>query len=606
MTDLELRTEPPPEEQGPPVVVVNGRHLPAVTNDIVGYLHKANQPPTLYVRAGQLTRVRFDENRRPSLELVQADQLQHRIGRVVHTVRALKDGGYTPVPCPAPTIKDILASTDWPFPALESITEIPTLRPDGTIHDKAGYDRATRRLHLPARGLDVPPVPAHPTDGDTAAAVDLLTEQLLGDFPFETQADLANAVALLLTPIVRPSINGQIPLALVDAPEPGTGKGLLANVANVVATGRPAAARPLAGNDDEVRKMLTAVLLEGPALVVLDNVEAAIKSPTLAAVLTTDEWSDRLLGRTETITVPNRATWVATGNNLSVGGDIGRRCYRIRLDAHQARPYTRTGFRHPDLIGYAQDQRGAIVHALLTLARAWHAADRPEQPDQPTIGGFTPWARTIAGILGHAGITGFLANLAELHASLDVEAQSWEAFLVALEDEYRDRQVTVADIANEIGSDFSSVRHAIPADLADHVGRPAFTKRLGDAFRKREGRRHGSDELAVLNVGRSRTKVALWQVVRLGNPLTPRLFDTNGPDPRGPAGSPANQGHPEGAGSTSADTPEHGAARGHAGATSPDTQDDSKSHVEVAETDPAGPRDPARPYEDPFDPEELF
>jgi len=43
------------------------------------------------------------------------------------------------------------------------------------------------------------------------------------------------------------------------------------------------------------------------------------------------------LGRTEMAKdLPQRATWMATGNNLHVGGDLARRCYWIRLDAGMA------------------------------------------------------------------------------------------------------------------------------------------------------------------------------------------------------------------------------------------------------------------------------
>lgn len=591
-----------PSDEATPFVIINGRPLPDITDEVVHWLTVANEPPVVFIRTGVLTRHRVDENDRPIVEPMSPYHLRNRINRVTDTVRVNKDGARTHVPVPLDIVQDLLANDHWPFPPLEAITEIPTLRPDGTIHATPGYDPATRRLYLPA-DLVVPPVPDHPTPQQVAAAVELITQDLLGDFPFDTEADAANAFGLLLTPLVRPAITGQVPLALLDAPEPGTGKGLLAQVVSMIATGRGGAARPLSTTDEEIRKMLTSVLLEGPTLIVLDNVDEAIRSPALAAVLTTDEWSDRLLGRSETISVPNRATWVATGNNLAVGGDIGRRCYRVRLDAHQARPYTRTGFRHDDLLEHAHRHRGAIVAALLTIARSWWAANCPPALDQPTIGGFTPWARTIGGILNNAKVTGFLANLNELHASLDIEGESWEGFLTALAEEFDDRRVTAGEIASSIESEYTQLRDVVPAELVGALGRPTLAKRLGEAFRKREGRRHGSAEIAVLATGKNRNKTVLWSVVAMSDAETvDTLFDT-AQEATSAVGEPV-QGLLAPLDPLDADKAR--GPRGHAGTFSTDAQAvlpdvNMKTTGATAENLPASPRGPRAPQEPPRD-----
>src|SRR5262249_19896539 len=152
----------------------------------------------------------------------------------------------------------------------------------------------------------------------------------------------------------REAINGCVPMFVLDAPAAGTGKGLAADIVAMIGTGRLAAkaAEPDARGDDEWRKRLTALLLEGAGVVVLDNVEKPIGSPSLAAALTTTSWSDRILGSTRMVTLPNRAVWIATGNNVRLRGDLPRRCVRVRLDAKVARPWDRSGFRHADLLGH--------------------------------------------------------------------------------------------------------------------------------------------------------------------------------------------------------------------------------------------------------------
>ena len=104
---------------------------------------------------------------------------------------------------------------------------------------------------------------------------------------------------------------------------------------------------PSKENDDEWRKKITSILLAASPFVLLDNIpdNTTIDSPSLAAALTTEQWSDRLLGRNNAIRLPSRVVWAATGNNLRVAGDMPRRSYSIRLDANAERPWERTGFK---------------------------------------------------------------------------------------------------------------------------------------------------------------------------------------------------------------------------------------------------------------------
>lgn len=516
--------EVPPDPAAPAVfeewpdepreIVCNNRQLRMVVRDMLDALRHANTPPSVFIRGGALTRVRLDERGRPIVEGMAADVVRHRLARVADTVRVNQDGERKPVFPPLEAVRDLAAAGGWPgFPPLEAVVEIPTLRPDGSVHHKPGYDLQTRLLHVPAPGLEVPTIPTVPDGDDVAQAVKLIDEALC-DFPFDTPSDRANAVAAMLTPIVRPAIDGQVPLVLIDAPEPGTGKGLLVNLVSVIATGRPASMRPLAAHDDEVRKMITSTLAEGPTIVALDNIEDAIRSPSLASVLTSDEWADRILGRSETVKLPNRATWMATGNNLQVGGDLARRCYRIRLDARQARPYTRpsSSFRHPDLLHWAHQRRGELIAALLTIARHWYAQGQPDV-DVPPLGGFTPWARQAGSILAAAGITGFLENLSQFHAEADRDADEWEAFLTAWRNLLGPKTVTVAELVERMDPTAGSpLLRTLPAELAGAIGRAGFPKHLGMRMRSKVGRHFGAEGLHIVDRGKDRNKVARWAV----------------------------------------------------------------------------------------------
>src|SRR5262249_56860022 len=104
-------------------------------------------------------------------------------------------------------------------------------------------------------------------------------------------------------------------------------------------------------------------------------------------------WSDRVLGESTKVVLPQRSVWAATGNNLKVGHDLARRAYWIRLDARVARPWTRTTFKHPRVVAYVLRHRGELLADVLTLARPCFAAGCPAGDSSP-LGGFEAWTTT--------------------------------------------------------------------------------------------------------------------------------------------------------------------------------------------------------------------
>jgi hypothetical protein len=508
-----------PSRPSRPSIVCNGRQLDDVTNEATVALQEANTPPTVFVRSGAPVRIREDEHSRPLIEQLMERSMRHRLAAVAWWFRVNKDGDRSSTSPPLDIVGNILAAGSWPFPVLSGVTEVPVLRMDGSVYADHGHDPSTGLYHW-HKGDSYPPMPEAPTADELAQAVATI-DDMLCDFPFDTTADRANAWALLLTAIVRPIVDCPVPMALIDAPEPGTGKGLLANIIAIITTGRTASMMAWPSDDEELEKRITATLISGATMIIFDNVEGTIRSPSLAAALTTTSWQGRILGRSENITVPNRATWLATGNNIDVGGDLARRCYRIRLDARQARPYERTGFRHDDLERWVTEQRVNILQALIVIIRSWWNTGRPLAASLPAMGGYTPWVRTVGGILNHAGVDGFLANLAEFHASSDRDANAWEAFLTSWMEEIGEASVTVSDLINRMKDIYTGnrLKEVLPEDLADHFDSGGFSKRLGLALRRRTGRHYGDAGLHIVEMPRDRRKLAIYAVS--GRSVTP-------------------------------------------------------------------------------------
>jgi hypothetical protein len=150
----------------------------------------------------------------------------------------------------------------------------------------------------------------------------------------------------------------------------------------------------------------------------------------------------------------------------------------------------------------------------LTLARSWYDAGKP-LPKVAIIGGFEEWTRTIGGILEHIGVDGFLENRRELYdRSSDAEDEEWVTLVEKLSQMYPKGPFTTADVVYLVRGGNTEVWAALPAVHRRLLSRndAGFTKSLGKAFAKRDGRRYGCHGWRLERAG-ERGHVALWRVV---------------------------------------------------------------------------------------------
>jgi len=222
--------------------------------------------------------------------------------------------------------------------------------------------------------------------------------------------------------------------------------------------------------------------------VLFDNIRHPLESGTLSALLTAPTWSDRLLGKTQTVELPNRTVWLATGNNLQLNNEIARRTAWIRLDAKVDRPWERTNFRHDNLTGWLQRHRHELVWALLVLVQYWMVQGRPPWEGKP-LGSYEAWSSVIGGILRAAGIEGFLANRDELYRRTDAETEEWRAFVSAWWDTHGDAPVRTGNLY-ELTRQWDLLP-SIFAAARDDASERALKTRLGKALGQRRDRRYG-------------------------------------------------------------------------------------------------------------------
>jgi putative DNA primase/helicase len=385
------------------------------------------------------------------------------------------DRGERIIDPPLSVVKNVLSLPGYDLPTLRGIATAPFFTRAGQLVVEPGYHpEVGLYLDLPA-SFSVAEVPTTPTSDDLGRATALICE-LLWDFPFVDPSSQAHAFGLMLTPFVREIIDGPTPLHGIDAPTAGTGKGLLADLVARVATGEPISVMTEAKEEEELRKRITAVLLEGRPFALFDNITRRVAGGPLAALLTAETWSDRILGVSKMVRLPVRATWIATGNNLCFSRELARRTVWIRLDAKSERPWARSEFKHHPIRRWVDQHRSELVWALLVLVQNWISNGRPAFKAR-TLGSYESWAEVIGGILNTAGIDGFLANTDAFHARADAETRAWSDFIDAWWKAYKDRAVTVADL-------FSLAGEFSPELLGDGSDRAQRT-RLGRALAQR-------------------------------------------------------------------------------------------------------------------------
>jgi putative DNA primase/helicase len=239
-------------------------------------------------------------------------------------------------------------------------------------------------------------IPAAPSKEDALAAAQQLLEPF-SEFPFQAEVDKAVFLSLLFTLARRPQLP-LAPLFAVKSPTPGTGKTLILEAAsNLVLGFNPCIMSPIndsRGGDEEVRKRLTSILMVGYPFVVFDNCSKPVGDDVLNAFITQDVWSDRKLGKSETIRVCNRTTLAVTGNNLRIKADTVRRVMMLSLDAGKEFPETRS-FKIKNLLQHISEHRGELLQAIYTIQLAHARAGYPEA-DEAQIGSFEEWGRVAA------------------------------------------------------------------------------------------------------------------------------------------------------------------------------------------------------------------
>jgi hypothetical protein len=166
-------------------------------------------------------------------------------------------------------------------------------------------------------------------------------------------------------------------------------------------TGIKPAASAWSNNEEERRKALLSYFLLGVPYILWDNIGrgSQISCPHIERSCTAKFYIDRKLGVSEAVATAASTIHFFTGNNIGARGDLASRSLRIRLTVDRPDPENRD-FKHPDPIGWTDNNRVEILRALYTLLLG--NPQLKTARDAPGKTRFKMWWRVAGSAVEHA------------------------------------------------------------------------------------------------------------------------------------------------------------------------------------------------------------
>ena len=390
-----------------PDLIVHNADLPETVRALLKVLVDAGN---LFDRGGVLVSlIRSADGSPPKARQLTYNNIIVEAHRHCQPVKFNANRARVEITLPVPVAKMLLDLGEWGVQPLAGVTTAPLLAADGSILVRTGYDRAHAMWCEPVPDLTVP---IRPTRTEAKAAL-LLLRNAFRTFPFAGSPMMPRGAMMvvdtrkppsaaesafltaLLTACCRPSLR-LAPGVLVVAPEvsgAGSGKGLLVRAICLIAFGCPPSAFTPGHDHQELDKRLVAALIEAAPAVFLDNLNStALRSNTLASVLTERPAHVRIMGRSEMVPLNCAAFIAVTGNGLSVSEDLARRFLEVLLDPQcedpEARPFPK-GF-----LDRILKRRTELLAAALTIWR-WGRQNAARLTRGLPIGSFETWAEWV-------------------------------------------------------------------------------------------------------------------------------------------------------------------------------------------------------------------
>lgn len=389
------------------------------------------------------------------------------------------------------------------LPEIGIVTPLPYFNRKGHLQGEEGYSVDDKTLYFNVENLDIKKVNSNPSKEEMEQAKEILRLPF-SEFPFKDESSSTNFMAYIITPFIRSMIHDALmPMPVFSAAEVGTGKTLSATCGAAVYSKNFIITTPSHDNSEWKRSIISQ-LSTSPDFIIYDNVNT-LDSEAMAATVSSRSITDRQIGTSKTMTIPNNSIFVITGNNPVLSKEIARRSYFINLDAKMENPAHGRNFKIENLRTWIENNRPELIWAILTIVQSWVSMGKPRDNSVKLVGGFEEWTVTLAGILANAGYKDFMLNKSQNHESVNPETMAWKALVLILANKYGEsKKFTTSNIYEEAKDiEGLELNGKNPIDQK---------KSLGTALSKNCGRVYG--EYQIIKAGTTH-KTAVWKLEKI-------------------------------------------------------------------------------------------
>lgn len=206
---------------------------------------------------------------------------------------------------------------------------------------------------------------------DTLEEADYILKDVFKDFPYASNASLANSIGQLISGCMRYCMGSDMPpIALTTSQVHGSGKSMETDCIHCILYGIPAEWSPRINTIDEYRKTLLTHALAGSPMICFDNLNDKLDIEALASVATSRRLSGRMLHTMNKVTVENMMSICLNGTALDVSTEIVDRTIWKVMDTH-IKSADRT-FKYKAIIdSQIIPNRPAILSAVFTYIANW-------------------------------------------------------------------------------------------------------------------------------------------------------------------------------------------------------------------------------------------
>ncbi len=324
--------------------------------------------------------------------------------------------------------------------------------------------------------------------------------KMFSEFCFEGDQDFTNAVAGFLTPFLRglfPTFTTRTPFFFYVANRERAGKDYLAAITGLVLEGQALDESPISdgeqgGNkNDEFRKKVTACMMSGRRRFHSANNKGKINNCVLEGILTSKNFSDRILGKNELANLDNEIDFSASGNvGIRFTPDLANRCNFIKLflDIEDA---NKRKFTTPNLHQWVLENRGEILSAVYCFIREW--INNGSVTGKELFTSFPEWASICGGIMENAGYgSPCISNDEKLTVGGDDESHEMKALFELAFSHSPEKAITKQQLIQYIQQDENLFGYMNWGERKDQT-------RFGTKLTKFYGRVFSDIRLKVLN-----------------------------------------------------------------------------------------------------------